>query len=63
MVAASTHIGPETFHNDTDLRYLNDVTVTWKITGKLTSITDINYARDSVADAFGLSLTIRHASL
>ena len=53
VLAASTHIGPETFHNDTDLRYLSDVTVTWKITGKLTSITDINYVHDSVADADG----------
>src|SRR5438477_4079524 len=42
-VLASTHIGPETSHNNTELRYLNDVTFTWKITNKLTAITDINY--------------------
>jgi hypothetical protein len=51
VVAASTHIGPETPHNDHDLRYLNTITTTWKITDKLTSITDINYARDDGADA------------
>jgi hypothetical protein len=51
VVAASTHIGPETPHNDHDLRYLNDITTTWKITDKLTSITDLNYALDEVTDA------------
>lgn len=51
VVAASTHIGPETPHNDHDLRYLNAVTTTWKVTDKLTSITDINYAHDAGVDA------------
>ena len=51
VVAASTHIGPETPHNDHDLRYLNAITTTWKITDKLTSITDLNYALDEVTDA------------
>ena len=51
VVAASTHIGPETPHNNHDLRYLNDITTTWKITDKLTSITDLNYALDEVIDA------------
>ena len=51
VVAASTHIGPETPHNDHDLRYLNAITTTWKITDKLTSITDINYAHDDGVDA------------
>jgi hypothetical protein len=51
VVAASTHIGPETPHNDDDLRYLNAITTTWKITDKFTSITDLNYARDDGADA------------
>src|SRR6266404_7357492 len=32
VVAASTHIGPETPHNDHDFRYLNTITTTWKIT-------------------------------
>src|SRR5437867_3894365 len=40
VVSASTHIGPETPHNDRDLRYLNDITTIWKITDKLTSTTD-----------------------
>jgi len=51
VVAATTHIGPETPHNNHDLRYLSDITTTWKITDKLTSITDLNYALDEVSDA------------
>ena len=51
VVSASTHIGPETPRNDHDLRYLNDITTTWKITDKLTSITDLNNALDDVAGA------------
>src|SRR6266481_439932 len=53
VVAASTHIGPETPNNNHDQRYLNCITTTWKITDKLTSITDLNYARDDGADADG----------
>ena len=51
VVSAATHIGPETPHNDHDLRYLNTITTTWKITDKLTSITDLNYTHDDGADA------------
>jgi hypothetical protein len=51
VVAASTYIGPETPSNNHDLRYLSDITTTWKITDKLTSITDLNYALDEVSDA------------
>jgi hypothetical protein len=51
VMAASTHIGPETPNNDSDLRYLNAITTTWKITDKLTSITDINYVHDDAANA------------
>ena len=51
VVAASTHIGPETPNNNHDQRYLCDITTTWKITDKLTSITDLNYALDEVSDA------------
>ena len=51
VVSAATHIGPETPHNNHDLRYLNTITTTWKITDKLTSITDINYTHDDGADA------------
>ncbi len=51
IVAAATHIGPETPNNNHDQRYLNCITTTWKITDKLTSITDLNYAHDDGADA------------
>jgi hypothetical protein len=51
VVSAATHIGPETPGNDHDLRYLNTITTTWKITDKLTSITDLNYTYDEAADA------------
>src|SRR6267378_8507992 len=50
-VLASTSIGPETTNNNHDQRYLNDITVTAKITDKFTSITDLNYALDEVIDA------------
>lgn len=49
----TTHIGPETPDNNHDYRYLNDATIVWKITDKLTSITDLNYARDDAGDADG----------
>ncbi|MEY2529220.1 MAG: hypothetical protein QOJ05_1310 [Verrucomicrobiota bacterium] len=51
VISAATHIGPETPQDDHDQRYLNTITTTWKITDKLTSITDLNYARDAGADA------------
>jgi hypothetical protein len=51
VISAATHIGPETPGNDHDLRYLNTITTTWKITDKLTSITDLNYTHDDTADA------------
>ena len=50
-VLATTSIGPETPNNNHDQRYLNDITVTAKITDKFTSIIDLNYARDEVIDA------------
>ena len=50
-VIGSTHIGPESTDNDSDVRYVNDVAVTWKLTDKLTAITEINYVRDNAADA------------
>ena len=51
VVLASTHIGPETYHDDTDMRCLSDIAATWKITDKLTTATDLNYAYDGVANA------------
>jgi hypothetical protein len=63
VVAASTHIGPETPNNNHDFRYLSDITTTWKITDKLTSITDLNYALDEVSDAqaFGIAQYFTYA--
>ena len=48
---ASTHIGPETPGNDDDLRFLNSIVTTVKISDKLTSITDMTYTHDEAADA------------
>ncbi|MEY2557610.1 MAG: hypothetical protein QOE34_1035 [Verrucomicrobiota bacterium] len=63
VVSAATHIGPETPRNDRDLRYLNTITATWKITGKLTSITDLNYTHDDGADAsaYGVAQYLSYA--
>lgn len=57
VISAATHLGPEAPNNDHDLRYLNTITTTWKISDKLTSITDLNYARDAAAgaDAYGVA--------
>lgn len=64
-VAATTHIGPENSDNpifralnptidpNRDLRYLNDITTTVKLTDDLTSITDLNYVRDDGFDVAG----------
>jgi hypothetical protein len=56
LLNAATHIGPETPDNNHDLRYLSDIYVTWKITDKLTSVTELNYARDDGADADGFGV-------
>jgi hypothetical protein len=63
VISAATHIGPETPGNDHDLRYLNTITATWKITDKLTSITDINYTHDDAADAsaYGVAQYLTYA--
>ena len=63
VVAASTHIGPETPNNNHDQRFLSDITTTWKITDKLTSITDLNYARDdgASANAYGIAQYFTYA--
>lgn len=50
-ILASTSIGPETPNDNHDQRYLSDITTTWKISDKLTSITDMNYILDEVSDA------------
>jgi hypothetical protein len=63
VISAATHIGPETPGNDHDLRYLNTITTTWKITDKLTSITDMNYAHDDGAEAsaYGVAQYLTYA--
>ncbi|MEI6351718.1 MAG: porin [Verrucomicrobiota bacterium] len=53
VILGSAHIGPETPHDNTHWRYLSDITATWKITDKLTAITDLNYIHDDLADADG----------
>lgn len=63
-VLATTHIGPENprgtvgINVNSDLRYLNDVTITWKATDKLTFMADFNYIRDDgfKADGYGGAL-------
>lgn len=57
-IFATTSIGPEIprgtpgVRPNRDLRYLNDITVIWKINNRLTSTTDLNYIRD---DGFNVS--------
>ena len=62
-VLATTHIGPENpnvssvvlagVNPNSALRYLNDVTIVWKATDKLTLTTDLNYIRDDGFNATG----------
>jgi hypothetical protein len=47
-ILATTHVGPADPHDNTDVRYLNDITAIWKLTNKLTWTTDLNYAFDSI---------------
>jgi hypothetical protein len=67
-VLATTHIGPEnpdtaffraanpTVSPNSDLRYLNDIAVIWKITDDWTAMTDLNYIHDDGFDATGYGL-------
>jgi hypothetical protein len=48
-ILASTHIGPENPNNNTDVRYLNDITAVWKLGDKWTSITDFNFIHDDIS--------------
>jgi hypothetical protein len=58
-VLALTHIGPENprgipgVRANSDLRYLNDITTTWKASDALTLTTDLNYIRDDGLHAIG----------
>ena len=51
IALASTHVGPETYNDNSNMRCLSDVAITWKINDKLTSITDLNYTYDGGANA------------
>ena len=63
VLMASTHMGPETPHDNVDWRFLNDITATWKITDKFTSITDLNWIHDELshADGFGAAQYFTYA--
>ena len=63
VALASTHIGPETYNDNGAVRILSDVAITWKITGQLTSITDINYTYDGgvEARAYGVAQYLTYA--
>ena len=64
-ILATTHIGPENPDEietvpavpvpgaNEKLRYLNDVTVVWKVNKQLTATADFNYIRDELAKADG----------
>jgi hypothetical protein len=51
VLGAATHIGPESTDDDTDIRYMNDIWLTWNINKRLSATTEINYIRDNLADA------------
>ncbi len=64
VVSAATHYwSSKRSGNDHDLRYLNTITTTWKITDKMTSITDLNYTHDDAADAdaYGVAQYLTYA--
>jgi len=54
--AAMIHAGPEDPRDNHDKRYLSDIVTTWKITDKLTSITDINFAYEESVNAKGYGI-------
>ena len=54
----SVHIGPETPHDTKDLRYLNDLTLTYTISDKQSVIVDLNYAQDDAAKVSGQGAAI-----
>jgi hypothetical protein len=54
--AAMIHAGPENLRDNHGYRYLSDVVTTWKVTDKLTSITDLNYVYDESAGARGYGI-------
>ncbi|MEP6974754.1 MAG: outer membrane beta-barrel protein [Spartobacteria bacterium] len=61
--AALTHIGPENPGDNHNYRYLSDLTVSWKVTGRFTSITDLNYVYEesSKAKGYGIAQYVTYA--
>ncbi len=66
-VLGTTHIGAENpdtpgtrelcaCNPNTELRYLNDITVIWKATDRLTFISDLNYIKDDAFNATGYGM-------
>ena len=47
-ILALTHIGPSDPQDSSQLRYLSDILATYKFNDKLTWITELNYALDSI---------------
>jgi hypothetical protein len=47
-ILATTHIGPSDPQDSSQLRYLSDIVATYKFNDKLTWITDLNYALDTI---------------
>lgn len=61
LVLATTHIGAEYATRNTPnslrgTRWLNDVAITWKVTDKLTLLTDLNLIHDTGFDASALGI-------
>jgi hypothetical protein len=54
--AAMTHAGPENPRDNHGYRYLSDLLTTWKVTDRITAITDLNYAYDESAGATGYGI-------
>lgn len=50
---AMTHIGPEDPNDNHDYRYLSAITLTWKVTDRFKSITDLNYIYEGSVSATG----------
>jgi hypothetical protein len=53
---AMTHLGPENVDDNSNYRYLNTITLSWKATDKLTSVTDLNYVYEESFGATGYGI-------
>lgn len=63
---ATTHIGPENTHDNHDVRYLNDIVFTWKLSNKWTAILEGNFSADESvpgsAKAYGGAAYLTYAA-